>query len=199
MQFEPALEIVGALKRRFGEPMTVTDLCRELPLSYQPIYEYVHRLEAAGAVALRKAGQRLLCEPAATVAGSLWLAQWSVCELRRIEDAAVAELARVVESRIRERAVPPTAIVALDPHDGRRLEVRGTVAGLLPETTVQVLSLGQLAEWLHGPEGSWEVARRMIPLAGHQPLWALALAARERAEGRTDARPTARRRSIFGD
>lgn len=199
MQFEPALEIVGALKRRFGEPMTVTDICRELPLSYQPVYEYVRRLERAGALALRKVGRRVLCEPAATVAGSLWLAQWSARELREAEAPALRELAGVLEGRRGKPAFPPTAIVVLDPLDGPGLHVRSTVAGSLPMTTVHVLSASRLVEWLRGADGSWAIARRAIPLVGHQPLWALALAAREEALGRAPEPSLAKRRSIFGD
>ena len=202
MQFEPALAIVGTLKRRFGEPMTVTGICREAPLSYQPVYEYVRRLGEAEVLSIRKAGQRLLCEPAATASGSLWLAQWSIRELRIVGDASLRELAGAVEGRMGERACPLTAIVALDPGDGGRPELRCTVAGLVdlgPGATVRVVSSEGLTGWLRGPEGLWEVARRVIPLAGHQQLWALALAARDEAAPRPDRPSPAKRRSIFMD
>ena len=202
MQFEPALEIVGRLKRRFGEPLTVTDLCRETPLSYQPVYEYVRRLSDAGALAVRKQGARLLCEPAATPAGSLWLAQWSVRELAGEEATWLGELAAATEGRMRDRSLPPTAIVALDPGSEQGAELRSTAAlpeGLASRAAGRTLSAAQFAEWLRGREGRWEVARRVIPLAGHQALWALALAAREATRGPAPPAPTGRRRSIFGD
>ena len=204
MRLESALEIVGALKSRFGEPMTVTDICRLVPLSYQPVYEYVRRLAKAEAVSFRKEGQRLLCEPAATAAGSLWLAQWSLGELCATKHAAVRELAGVVQGRMGEVALPPDAIVALDPVSRGRVEAYVTDAGAsgLPAAVrVHPVSTERLAECLIGPDGSWEVARRIIPIAGHQQLWWLALVARERAADRS--RPPhpqpIRRRSIFID
>ncbi len=202
MRFESALEVVGALKRRFGEPLTVTDICRQTPLSYQPVYEYVRRLVRAEAVSLSKVGPRLLCEPANTAAGALWLAQWSALELRSTEVAPLRELAGLVQGRIGEHALPPTAIVAVDPQDRRRPELRCTAPGLASlalRATVRVVSADALAEWLRGREGSWEVARRIIPLVGHQQLWSLALCARDEAAGSAGQRAPARRRSIFGD
>ena len=200
MRLEPALEVVGALKRRFGEPMTVTDICRLVPLSYQPVYEYVRRLAKAEAVSLRKEGQRLLCEPAATASASLWLAQWSLRELRTTRDPVLRELAEALQGRIGDHA----AIVACDPLDRGRVEVYVSESdreGLPAAARVHVVSPDQLADCLRGPDGLWAVVRRIVPVVGHQQFWALALAAREQAAGRL-ARPQTtpvRRRSVFID
>jgi predicted Zn-ribbon and HTH transcriptional regulator len=204
VQFEPALEIVGALKRRFGEPLTVSEICRLVPLSYQPVYEYVRRLAKAKAVSLRKEGQRLLCEPAATASGSLWLAQWSVRELRSSRDPLLRELAGAAEGRMSAEVGPTGAIVALDPMGRGRVEAYVTDAGVraLPGAArVRVVSAGRLAEALQGSGGSWSVARRVIPVAGHQQLWSLALTAREQAAGRAEEPRTApvRRAPAFID
>ncbi|MBM3472340.1 MAG: hypothetical protein FJX75_03580 [Armatimonadetes bacterium] len=200
MRLEPALEVVGALKRRFGEPMTVTDICRLVPLSYQPVYEYVRGLAKAQAVSLRKEGQRLLCEPAATAAGSLWLAQWSVRELQTTRDPLLRELAEALEGRIRDHA----AIAACDLLGRGRIEVYLTEArseGLPAAARVQVVSPDELADCLRGPDGLWALARRIVPVVGHQQFWALALTAREQAAGRVvrPERTPVRRRSVFID
>jgi hypothetical protein len=200
VRLEPALEVVGALKRRFGEPMTVTDICRLVPLSYQPVYEYVRGLAKADALSVRKEGQRLLCEPAATAAGSLWLAQWSVRELRTARDPLLRELAGALEGRKRDHA----AIAACDPLERGRVEVYLTEApneGLPYPARVHVVSPDELADRLKGPDGQWALARRVVPVVGHQQLWALALTVREQAAGRL-ARPQTtpvRRRSVFID
>lgn len=195
VRLESALEIVGALKDRFGQPITVSDICRTVPLSYQPVYSYVRRLAAEGAVTVRKQGQRLFCEPAATAAGSLWLAQRSLHEVSLATSPRVRELIAALEGRI-GADVTAGAVVALDPASGDGGLVYVTDGGLgqaLSTVPLRIVSRVQLANALVGRDGSCQVARRILPLCGQQLLWSLALAARD--SGRARAAAPSRRRS----
>jgi hypothetical protein len=183
VRLESALEIIGALKRRFGEPMTATDVCRDVSLSYQPVYATIQLLAARGAVASGKVGQRLRCEPAATAAGSLWLAHWSAEEWRRHRSVSPGELAGALESRISAAAAAAGELVALDARDPSRPTVLVTDAGLvrgLEAVRVEVVARDEWAEALAGAERDWAVARRIVPLCGAQLIWSIALAARDR-------------------
>lgn len=203
VRLESALEIFGALRDRFGEPLTVTDICRAVPLSYQPVYAYVRRLADEKAVTVRKRGQRLLCEPAATPAGSLWLAQWSLREVTRSTSPLVGELAAVLGSPMGE-ATAAGAVVALDPGSPRGGLVYVTDAALahvITSVPVRVASRAQLTDVLVGRDRGFELARRILPLCGQQLLWSLALAGRSRARTRptTASRPRLTRRRAFID
>lgn len=204
MRLESALEIVGALKHRFGEPVTVTDVCRAISLSYQPTYAAVQALEAGGALALRKTGQRLFCEPAATPAGSLWLAHWSMEECRRAKSSGLAELSGALESRITAQ-VSASELVAVDPEHPSGPVAYVSDAGLgrdLPSARVEVPRRDEWAKVLAGEAGDWAVARRILLISGQQLLWAIALAAREEQRAEPAAAPAPRlqsRRSEFVD
>ena len=197
MRLESALEIIGALKRRFGEPLTVTDICEAVPLSYQPVHEYVRRLVALGALATRKAGQRLFCEPAATPAGSLWLAQWSLLERERLASGAATELAAELESRITTEATAAGAIVALEPSAEGRAEAYvtgGSAATGWAGPQARALTRRQFVELLRGGDRGFGFARRALPLCGQQLFWSIALDARELSEPKAETLPKPRRR-----
>ena len=195
MRLESALEIIGALKRGFGEPMTVTDICRAGPLSYQPVYDHVQRLAAEGALVLRKTGQRLLCEPAATPAGALWLALFSLRELAAMESAAL----QAVAARLPD--CPPGA-VAVAEVVGRELRLYVTdPVGVMPGqgAPAEVVPLEGLPALLRGPQADWAFTRRAVPLAGQQLFWSLALRTRETSSSLRPPAPAAgaRRLSVF--
>ncbi len=203
MRLESALEIVGALKDRFGEALTVMEICRKVPLSYQPVYTYVRRLAAENAVSVRKRGQRLLCEPAATPAGSLWLAQRSWHEICRTPSPVVTELVAALEGRTTaDAAAGVIAALDPDPHDGDLVYVTaGGLGQIITAAPVRVVSRTQLAEILVGRDGRCEVARRILPLCGQQLMWSLGLAARDSLRGPRVAAPRPRpsRRRVFID
>jgi len=203
VRLESALEIVGALKHRFGEPITVTDVCRAISLSYQPTYAAVQALAAQGALALRKAGQRLLCEPAATPTGSLWLAHWSVEECRRAKSSDLAELIGALESRITAQA-SASELVAVDPGYSGGPAVYVSDVALqrdLPSLRVEVTRRDQWAGILVGEAGDWAAARRILVISGQQLLWAVGLATREQQRAGPTAGPARLqpRRSEFVD
>jgi len=181
VRLESALEVVGALKDRFGEPLTVADICRAVPLSYQPVYSYVRRLAAEQAVAVLKRGQRLLCEPAATPAGSLWLAQRSWQEVCRAASPVVGELVAALEGRMTADATAGVvAALDCDPRYGDLVYVTdGKLSQIITAAPVRVVSRAQLAEVLVGRDGSCGVARRILPLWGQQLMWSLGLWARD--------------------
>jgi hypothetical protein len=202
VRLESALEIVGALKDRFGEALTVAEICRTVPLSYQPVYSYVRRLASDEALSAVKRGQRLLCEPAATPAGSLWLAQRSWQEVCRARLPLLEELVAALRSRM-VAAAASGVVAALDPDagEGGLLYVTdGTLGEIARSAPVRVVSRTQLADLLVGRTGRCEVARRILPLCGEQQMWSLALSARDsvRAAGNgTPPRRPARRRAFI--
>jgi len=200
LRLESALEIIGALKRRFGERMTVSDVCRAVSLSYQPVYATVQALAAEGALTLEKEGQRVHCRPAAGPAGSLWLAHWSLVELRRERSRALAELMSAVESRISADPAVAGAIVAVDPGSGLTIH---TEDGGFPtggsRARVRRVQRGEWGGILRGEAGDWSVARRIIPVCGQQLLWQIALAERDQVTVERAVPPPIVRRREFVD
>jgi hypothetical protein len=94
-------------------------------------------------------------------------------------------------------------VAALDPEAGESglLYVTdgtlGQIAGSMP---VRVVSRKQLANLLVGRTGRCEVARRILPLLGHQQMWSLALFERDSVRAARVApqpRRSARRRAFI--
>ncbi len=204
MRLESALKIVGALKHRFGEALSVSDICRAVPLSYQPVYDYVQRLTVAGVVRTVKSGRRVLCEPAATPAAAVWLAHWSLDEAKQQESPAITELMADLESRITADVAAGAGIIAIDPDGGDGAVVHTTERGLdgaVWDARIHLMSRAQLGDVLSAPDGTFGVARRILPILGHQLLWSVALSARDKASDEPKARPRPRsaRRPAFID
>ncbi len=199
MRYLSALQVIRCLKEAAGEPLSISEICRRIELSYQPTYAHIRALEQMEVIATDKPRREVKCRLARGAAAQLWLSLASLEEAKQLrKDPQRGPLIQALQAVIEEGVEAAVEVVGVAwPRQQEATRLIVVLSGLQNGATVQ-----RLLQAAHGvvPEIKLDtfappafrqfiaqqgeaIIPTAVPLYGHQRFWELVLTSS--AEGAT--------------
>ncbi|MFP3904743.1 MAG: winged helix-turn-helix domain-containing protein [Armatimonadota bacterium] len=181
MRYTSAMTIIRHMRRNFGKPLSISDICRGVDLSYQPVHFHVKQLQELSVLSVEKSGRESLCRFTTSEASALWLGLLTQANRRHYE-GLVKELADGLAGDLRESwssyqcvsvCREQNSLIAVN-DEADETSITSACEEISPALDVRAVDRDDFLDFLQTAEGIVWI-RSSAVLLGHQRFWQYAL------------------------
>ncbi|MFO7947634.1 MAG: hypothetical protein R6V19_12560 [Armatimonadota bacterium] len=181
MRYTSAMTIIRFMRRNFGKSLSISDICRGVDLSYQPVHFHVKQLQDMSVLSIEKSGRESLCRFTTSEAAALWLGLLTQAGGRQYR-GLVKEVATGLAGHLRE-SWSSYLCVSICRQQNRLIAVNtggdadpisAACKEISPALDVWAMDGGDFMGFLETAEGIVWI-RSAAVLVGHQRFWQYAL------------------------
>ncbi len=175
------------MRRNFGKPLSISDICRGVDLSYQPVHFHVKQLQDMSVLSIEKSGRESLCRFTTSEAAALWLGLLTQAN-RRYYRGLIKELASGLAGHLRESwssyqfvsvCRQQNRLIAVDDEADEKA-ITSASEEISAALDVRAMAGSDFLDFLETADGIVWI-RTAAVLLGHQRFWQHALHAGLRA------------------